>query len=109
MPACKPLTIWLSPAPICCIACINWPISSRRVTSTVPLKSPAAICCATRITLRSGPTINRVITQAAINPTSNASAEEPMISSELFFSSACIDWSSATYAWSTRSTTWAAR
>ncbi|MNT98390.1 hypothetical protein D3C72_2409630 [compost metagenome] len=73
------------------MACINWPISSRRVTSTVALKSPAAICCATRITLRKGPTINRVITHAAINPTSKASAEEPIISNEFFFSSVCID------------------
>ncbi|MNX71877.1 hypothetical protein D3C86_1032060 [compost metagenome] len=62
----------------------------------VPLKSPEAICCATEITLRNGPTINRVMTHAAINPTSNASAEEPMISNEFFFSSVCIDWSSAT-------------
>ncbi|MNC48200.1 hypothetical protein D3C75_973000 [compost metagenome] len=96
MPACKPLTIWLSPSPICCMACINWPISSRRVTSTLALRSPAAICCATPITVRSGATIKRVITHAAIRPTSKASTEEPRISSELFFSCVCIDWSSAT-------------
>ncbi|MOA23273.1 hypothetical protein D3C78_1438810 [compost metagenome] len=93
MPACNPLTIWLNPAPMVCIACINWPISSRRVTCTVALRSPAAICSATRITLRRGATISRVISHAAITPTNNANAEDAMISSVLLLSSACIAWS----------------
>ena len=49
-----------------------------------------------KLTLRNGATIKRVMTHAAISPTSNASAEEPMINAEFFFNSACIAPSSAT-------------
>ena len=109
IPACNPLTIWLKLLPICCIACISWPISSRRLISMRPLRSPEAICWATAITARNGATIKRVITHAAIKPTSSARADEPMISNVLCCNCVCMDWSSAAYAWLTRLTTCSAR
>ncbi|MCY1237298.1 hypothetical protein D9M72_499880 [compost metagenome] len=65
------------------MASISWPISSRRCTSMLALRSPSAICCARPMTRRSGRTISRLISTVAASPISSASAAASRISSEL--------------------------
>ncbi|MDT4875696.1 hypothetical protein FQZ97_1110840 [compost metagenome] len=66
-----------------CMASINWPISSRRCTSMLALRSPSAICRARPITRRKGRTISRLISAVAARPISRARAAASNISSEL--------------------------
>ncbi|MOA46016.1 hypothetical protein D3C78_1684760 [compost metagenome] len=72
------------------MASSSWPISSRRCTSTLALRSPSAIRRATSMTRRSGRTISRLISAVAARPISRARAAAITISSELDACWACI-------------------
>ncbi|VVN00938.1 hypothetical protein PS623_03282 [Pseudomonas fluorescens] len=91
----------LNPAAIVCVACSILPTSARRGNSASPARAPAAIRWARPMTRCNGPTIARVINQAASMPTSSASAVAMAIATPLRLSSLCMACSWLAYAWST--------